>query len=73
MKLTLSGNLAQLEARAIAIQAHIGSFSSVIFGFAWTRSEHVPVILGQTNFFDNFDVCFHRRKGTFEVRKSQNP
>jgi hypothetical protein len=68
IQLTLSGNLARLEARAIAIQAHVGKFSPVTLGFAWTRSEHVPVILGQINFFDHFDICFHRSKGTFDVR-----
>ena len=32
------------------------------------RPDAVPLLLGQTNFFDEFDVCFFRSRAEFEVR-----
>ncbi len=36
--------------------------------FVWARTDAVPVILGQVNFFLEFDVCFFRSRGLFDVR-----
>ena len=36
--------------------------------FAWTNSNDLPVILGQVNFFFEFDVCFLRSRLLFEIR-----
>lgn len=49
--LQLSGNLAGEEARGLLLTATIGSFAPTRLVFAWTRAEHVPLILGQINFF----------------------
>jgi len=35
--------------------------------FAWTRAENVPLILGQVNFFMEFDVCFYRSQLAFNL------
>jgi hypothetical protein len=64
----LSGNLAQYEARGIVLNATIGSFNPVRLVFAWTRAISVPLLLGQVNFFAEFDVCFYRSQSAFEVR-----
>ncbi len=64
----LSGNLAQIEARGIILDATIGHLAPVRLAFAWTRAEDVPLILGQVNFFAEFDVCFYRAQGYFELR-----
>lgn len=64
----LTGNLADSEARAILMSGRIGRFPSVRLAFAWTRNERVPLILGQANFFMEFDVCLFRSRWTFEVR-----
>ena len=64
----LTGNLAQYEARAVLISAEVGRFPPVPLVFAWTRAEAVPLILGQVNFFLEFDVCFYRSRQMFEVR-----
>jgi hypothetical protein len=34
------------------------------------RSDDVPVILGNTNFFQRFDVCFSRSSNAISVRLS---
>ena len=54
----LSGNLARYEARGMILTATVGQFEPVRLAFAWTRSEEVPLLLGQANFFAEFDVCF---------------
>jgi hypothetical protein len=63
----LTGNLAESEARALVLTARVGQLSSVRLAFAWTRNNRVPLILGQVNFFMEFDVCFFRSRLLFEI------
>lgn len=65
---TLTGNLAACEARALVVTAQVGKFPPVRLVFAWARTEAVPVLLGQVNFFMEFDVCFFRSRSLFEIR-----
>jgi hypothetical protein len=65
--LKLTGNLAQYQARAVLIQAIVGEFKPVKLVFAWTQATHIPIILGQVNFFMEFDVCFYRSELQFSV------
>lgn len=65
--LTLTGNLAQYEARVVLVQAIVGQFEPVQLVFAWTQTTTVPLILGQVNFFMEFNVCFYRSQLQFEV------
>lgn len=69
----LTGNLAQAPARAVVISATIAPFSSVRLAFAWTQLTSVPLLLGQVNFFLEFDVCFFRTQSVFELRPKQSP
>jgi hypothetical protein len=64
----LTGNLAQFEARVLVVSANIGAFEPVRLAFAWTRAANVPLILGQVNFFLEFDVCFFRAQNSFEIK-----
>ena len=66
--LQLTGNLANYEARAVLLSAKVGNFDPVRLAFAWTIAENVPLLLGLTNFFMEFDVCFFRSKLMFEVK-----
>jgi hypothetical protein len=68
IRMPLAGNLARLEARALLLTARVGNFNPVSLGFAWSRSNATPVILGQINFFQLFGVCFHRSQSMFEIR-----
>jgi len=70
-RVTLAGNLAAQEARAILLQALVGEFAPVPLVFAWTRAENVPLLLGQVNFFEEFDVCFHRAQRNFEIEPAR--
>ncbi|MGD1910473.1 MAG: hypothetical protein ACFB2X_06365 [Rivularia sp. (in: cyanobacteria)] len=51
--------------------ARIGNFTPVQLAFAWVKSANTPLILGQTNFFLEFDVCFYRSKLEFEINPKQ--
>jgi hypothetical protein len=64
----LSGNLASVEARVVIVAATAAQFPPVRLAFAWAKQDAIPVILGQVNFFMEFDVCFFRARSFFEVR-----
>ncbi|MFM7425566.1 MAG: hypothetical protein ACKO7W_11325 [Elainella sp.] len=63
----LGGNLARYEARAIVVSAKVADFAAVDLAFAWTIASDAPLILGQVNFFQMFNVCFYRADLEFEV------
>ena len=65
--LNLTGNLAQYEARVVLAQVIVGQFKPVQLVFAWTQATNVPLILGQVNFFMEFDVCFYRSQLEFAI------
>ena len=65
---SLAGNLNHLEARILTLDAAAGPFAPARLAFAWTRAVDVPLVLGQVNFFMEFDVCFHRSRRFFEVK-----
>jgi hypothetical protein len=67
----LTGNLASVEARVLVLTAVVGTFSPTRLAFAWANTDAVSVILGQINFFLEFNVCFFRSRGVFEVRSKQ--
>ena len=64
----LTGNLANEEARGLLLMATVGKFPPVQLAFAWTKSIAVPVLLGEVNFFMEFDVYLSRARLIFEVQ-----
>ncbi len=73
VRLPLAGNLVQVEARGLFVNVRVGSLEPVRLAFAWTKSSQVPLILGQTNFFREFDVCFQRSQGKISIVRLINP
>ncbi len=69
----LSGNLASGEARVVVVSTVVGKFAPVRLAFAWAKTDSVSVILGQVNFFMEFDVCFFRSRAVFEIRPKPGP
>ncbi len=63
----LAGNLSNQPAIPFFVMVQVGDFAPIRLAFAWTRNQNVPLILGQTNFFMEFDVHFYRSKMEFEV------
>lgn len=67
VRLPLAGNLAKAEARGLFLNVQIGNLEQVRLAFAWAQVSEVPLILGQTNFFREFDVCFVRSRRMIEI------
>jgi hypothetical protein len=65
--LKLGGNLASSEARAVFVDVSIEGLATKQLAFAWAQSEKAPLLLGQTNFFMEFDVSFARSALFFDV------
>jgi hypothetical protein len=63
----LAGNLANYLAKALLVEATIGTFKPVKLAFAWSKDPDCPILMGQMNFFAEFDVCFHHSQSYFEV------
>lgn len=63
----LTGMLRNLPAFGVLIKGQIVSFQPVSLAFAWTPSNDVPVILGQTNFFSEFDLYFFGSQKMFSI------
>lgn len=64
----LAGNLGNQTAIPFFAIVQVGDIAPVQLAFAWTKSPNAPLILGQVNFFAEFDVCFYRSKMEFEVK-----
>jgi len=67
VRLPLAGNLARVEARGLFVHVQIGNLEAVRLAFSWAQASQIPLILGQTNFFREFDVCFQRSRCTIEI------
>ena len=72
-RLSLTGNLARYEARLLLLEAQVNPFPPVRLAFAWTAAENVPLLLGQVNFFMEFNVCFYRSELAFEIVPKRQP
>jgi hypothetical protein len=68
---TLTGNLAQAEARGVLLQARVADFAPVKLVFAWSSSPDARLILGTMNFFLEFDVLFSASKNKFKLMQSE--
>lgn len=65
----LTGNLGRVPARGVVLQGQVESFEPVTLAFAWTQAPDVPLILGQVNFFLEYDLCFFRAEQAFELKR----
>jgi len=51
----------------VVVMGKIDPFSPVPLAFAWTERNDVRLILGQLNFFQQFDVHFYGSQNMFEI------
>ncbi len=65
--ITVGGVGHGVAAKLLAVEGLIGTFPPTPLLFAWATTNSIPVLLGQTNFFFEFDVCFHRSRSQFTV------
>ncbi len=66
--LRLGGAFGNQTAIPLFATTEIDGLPTLRLAFAWIRTSDSPLILGQTNFFMEFDVYFYRSKLEFEVR-----
>jgi hypothetical protein len=57
-----------IPAKMLVVDGTVNPFSPVALVFAWAQSDRVPLVLGQTNFFMEFDVCFFRARGVLQLQ-----
>jgi hypothetical protein len=67
ISLQLAGNLAAVESKVLIVKAKIEGCPATELAFAWAKTDKVPLLLGQTNFFMEFDVHFFRSNLFFEI------
>lgn len=67
--LDVGGVLKDAKAYAVLVQGEIASFPSKDLAFAWVDkpSRDIPILLGQVNFFQVFDVYFYGKQQSFDV------
>jgi len=67
--LELGGTLRGVAAYAVLVKAQIPKFPIVHLAFAWLKktSLEVPVLLGQVNFFQEYDVRFYGHRRAFDI------
>ena len=70
-RLKLSGNMARFETRIVFLSVTVSEFVPVDLVFAWTQAEQAPLIFGQANFFQAFNVCFFRAASYFTLTASE--
>ncbi len=64
----LAGNLGNQPATPFFAMVQVGDHAPVQLALAWTKSPNVPLILGQVNFFLEFNICFYRSEMELEVK-----
>jgi len=67
-EISLSGNLAQLKAKGVILIGQVNPYPPAKLVFAWVKSDDMPILLGQTNFFMEFNVYFYRTQQMFEIQ-----
>ncbi len=55
------------SAYGVVLMGKIDPFPAVPLAFAWTQRNDSRLILGQLNFFQQFDVFFYGSKNRFEI------
>ena len=70
---TFDGIVGSIEAYMHPIEVQVQDFPErVKIEVGFTESDEVDAILGQAGFFENFRICFDRRKGRIEVTSNSD-
>lgn len=71
--ITVGGTLAGLPAKLVFVQVMALPFHPISMPFAWLDSDRAPLLFGQVTFFEEFDVCFFRKRRQFQIAIAQGP
>jgi hypothetical protein len=64
----LVGSLGNHPAKALVLKLTVAPYPAVAIAFAWTQAPGARLILGQPNFFKEFDVCFFGARSEFQIQ-----
>lgn len=59
--------ITQGAAMPVLLSADFGDVQGATLAFAWCQTDAVPLVLGQTNFFMEFDICFFKSRNEIQV------
>lgn len=67
----LGGVLAGIQAYGVILETRVGDSEPTQLAFAWVNrpSSQICTLLGQVNFFQEFDVYFYGREQAFEIKQ----
>jgi len=65
--LRLGGVLSNYPAMGVIATGSLGVFEPIRLAFAWVSNDNVRLILGQSNFFSEFHICFYQDQEYFEI------
>jgi hypothetical protein len=69
----VGGGAGSVPGKILAVYSTVAPFPTIMLAFSWVQTDAMPIILGQTNFFLNFDVFFARARGYFEIQPAISP
>ena len=70
-ELAIRGARGQGEGYAVLLGLKFGTFPIAEQPFAWLDSDDYPLILGQANFFTDYNICFYFQQLQFEINLSK--
>ena len=59
--------IAQGAAMPVLLSTDFGDVQEATLAFAWCQTDSVLLVLGQTNFFMEFDICFFKSRSEFQI------
>jgi hypothetical protein len=67
--LDLKGTLRDSQAYAVLVRTELSPFPPLDLGFAWVNRPvaDIRILLGQVNFFQEFNVCFYGHHQIFDI------
>jgi hypothetical protein len=64
----VGGSAGGAAGKILVVTGTVAPFAPVPLVFSWVKTDAIPIIVGQTNFFLYFDVFFARNRSFFEVQ-----
>ena len=63
----MGGILTGYAARGVVLLGTVHPFPAVRLAFVWVQKNDILLILGQANFFMEFDIAFYRHRAVFRI------
>lgn len=67
ISMRLGGAYSQVPAIGVLLTGVVEKLEPVTLAFAWAANDTVRLVLGQTNFFTHYNICFYQEQRYFEI------